>query len=226
MKINTDQCFFLAKKTDVLYAVTMKMTPRKQEILDIMWKFQSKEGYPPTVREICKSLGLASAGSLLKHLRSLEEAGFIEHTSGRKRAWKLLGRPPHLSIPLVGRIAAGAPILAEENREGELSIDPSLFGSGEAFALRVKGDSMIEAHIRDGDLAIIRPQNDAEDGLVVAVQVDDLEPEATLKILRKDSTKIELRPANANYEPLVFKGKERSRVRILGKMVGLIRPKL
>lgn len=218
--------FFLAKKTDVSYTVPMNITPRKQQILDVMRDFQLKEGYPPTVREICKRMGLASAGSLLKHMRSLEDAGFIEHSPGKKRAWKLLGRSLNHTIPVVGRIAAGAPILAQENREADIPIDPSMFGTGEAFALKVRGDSMIDAQIRDNDLAIIRPQKDVENGQVAAVQVEGLEEEATLKILKRTKNKIELRPANSNYEPLVFKGKERERVKILGRMVGLIRPKL
>lgn len=188
--------------------------------------FQQEEGYPPTVREICKRIGLASAGSLLKHMRSLEEAGFIEHSPGKKRAWKLKDQPSPLWIPVLGRIAAGAPILAEENKEFELSIDPGLFGSREAFALKVKGDSMIDAQIRENDLAIIRPQNDVENGQVAAAMVEGLESEATLKIIKKTKDTIELRPANPDYESLIFRGKERSKVKILGKMVGLIRPKL
>jgi len=203
----------------------MKITPRRKEILDYMWRSQEREGFPPTVREICKALGLASAGSLLKHLRALELNGLIQHTPNKKRAWKLVGRPPHLSIRLVGRIAAGTPILAEENREDDLPIDPAIFGYGEAFAVKVQGDSMIEAHIQDGDLAVIRQQDDAEDGEIVAVQVQEMEPEATLKIFRRTSGALELHPANAQYKPLIFKGKARSKVKILGKLIGIIRPK-
>ena len=202
----------------------MEITGRKKEILAYMWAFQEREGFPPTVREICKGIGLVSAGSLIKHLRGLEKAGLILHTPGKKRAWKLVGRPAHLSIPLVGRIAAGTPILAEENREDDLPIDPTIFGTGEAFALRVQGDSMIDAYIRDGDLAIIREQSDAEDGEIVAVQVEGFEQEATLKVLHRRGGAVELHPANTAYEPLIFPGKERSRVKILGKLIGVIRP--
>jgi repressor LexA len=224
--------FFLAKRTNVPYIVDMKITTQKKEILAYMGSFQHQEGCPPTLREICKAMGLASAGSLLKHMRGLEKAGLIEQPPGKKRAWKLtdkacdlIGRPLSPSIPLIGQIAAGTPILAEENREEELPMDPGFFGTSEAFALRVRGDSMIDAQIRDGDLAVIRPQDDAEDGQVVAVMVEGVEPEATLKVFRRRNRTVELHAANPTYGPLIFKGMERSKVKILGKLVGVIRPK-
>jgi len=174
----------------------------------------------------------SSAGSMHKHLQKLETEGYLERMPGKKRTWKLtpkawdlVGRPLPPSIPLVGQIAAGTPILAEENREDDLPVDPALFGHGQAFALRVKGDSMIDAQIRDGDLAIIRPQDDAEDGQIVAVQVEEMEPEATLKVFRRGRETVELHPANPLYQPFVFKGKERSKIKILGRFIGLIRPK-
>jgi repressor LexA len=226
------ECIFLAKRTNVFYNGTMKLTNRKKEILQCFGKFQSRKGFPPSVREIGEALDLASAGSLHKHLQALEKGGYLERIPGKKRtwnltqkAWDLIGRPLFPSIPLIGQIAAGTPILAEENKEEDLPVDPTLFGQEEAFALRVKGNSMIDAHIRDGDLAIIRPQEDAEDGQIVAVQVEDLEPEATLKVLRKRNGTIELHPANPRYKPLIFKGREKSRVRILGRLIGVIRPK-
>jgi repressor LexA len=210
----------------------MKITTQKKEILAYMSLFQHQEGCPPTLREICKAMGLSSAGSLLKHMRSMEKAGFIEQPLGKKRAWKLtdkacelIGLPWSPSIPLIGQIAAGTPILAEENREEELPIDPGLFGASEAFALRVRGDSMIDAHIRDGDLAVIRPQEDAEEGQVVAVMIEGVEAEATLKVFRRRNKAVELHAANPAYGPLIFKGKDRSKVKILGKLVGVIRPK-
>jgi repressor LexA len=210
----------------------MSITERRQQILEWLAKFQARKGFPPSVREIGEALGLASAGSLHKHLQALEKGGYLERSPGKKRtwsvtnkAWDLIGRPTPPSIPLVGQIAAGAPILAVQNREEELPVDPALFGSDEVFALRVKGDSMIDAHIQDGDLAIIRPQEDAEDGQIVAVQVEDLEPEATLKVLRRSNGGIELHPANSRYAPLIFKDAQRSKVTILGRLVGVIRPR-
>jgi repressor LexA len=126
---------------------------------------------------------------------------------------------------LVGRLSAGTPILAEENREDDLPVDPGLFGSQDAFALRVQGDSMIDAQIRDGDLAIIKPQDDAENGWIVAAMVEGLETEATLKIICRKNRDVELHAANPLYRPLIFKGEDQSRVKILGKLIGIIRRK-
>ncbi len=217
--------FFLARKACSFYTINMTVTTRQKQILDFINLFHEREGFPPSLREICKALGLVSTGSLIKHIRSLESKGFIKGTPGSKRAWKIVD-PTYKKeafIPLFGQIAAGRPILAQENKEEELPINPSFFGSSEAFALRVKGDSMIEAHIQDGDLAIIRPQQEAENGSTVAVIVEDIEPEATLKIFKIDNDQIELHPANEFYEPLVFKGKDRSKIKILGKLIGVIR---
>ncbi len=102
------------------------LSERKNQILEFISNYQQKEGYPPSVREICKALGFASPGSLLKHLRSLEVEGLIIAEPGKKRAWKLTNHPLSRSIPLIGRIAAGAPILADQNKEGDLAIDPRL----------------------------------------------------------------------------------------------------
>lgn len=224
--------FFLAKRTNVPYNDGMKLTERKRQILELFGKSQSRQGFPPSVREIVEDLGLSSAGSLHKHLQAMEQGGYLERTQGKKRTWKLtqkawdvIGRPLPPTLPLIGQIAAGTPILAEQNREDELPVDPSLFGYEDAFALRVKGDSMIDAHIRDGDLAIIRPQDDAEDGRIVAVLVEGLEPEATLKVFRRRNGTVELHPANPQYKPLRFQGEEKSKVRILGRLIGVIRPK-
>ncbi|MFH1112538.1 MAG: transcriptional repressor LexA [Pseudomonadota bacterium] len=210
----------------------MKITEVKKEILEFVANFQSREGFPPSVREICNGVHRSSVGSMHKHLQTLETGGYFERMPGKKRTWKLtskaldlVGRPSPPSIPLVGQIAAGTPILAEENREDDLPVDPALFGHEHAFALRVKGDSMIDAQIRDGDLAVIRPQDDAEDGQIVAVQVEGLEPEATLKVFRRRNGTVELHPANPQYRPFVFEGAERSKIKILGRLIGLIRPK-
>ncbi len=202
----------------------MGITDRQKEVLDFIEAFQAREGFPPSIREICKAMGLTSPGSLLKHLRALENQGFLTGMPGKKRAWKLAHQRLPFSIPLIGQIAAGVPILAEENREYDLPVDPQLFGSQDAFALRLRGDSMIEAQIRDGDLAVIRPQEDAANGEIVAVLVEGLEPEATLKILRRSKKKLELKAANSEYAPLIFKGGDMAKVKILGKLVGLIRP--
>jgi repressor LexA len=203
----------------------VNLTKRRQEILRFIEKVQGIEQHPPTVREICHGLGLASPGSLIKHLQALEREGYLSHTPGKKRAWKLLHARPRGSLPLVGQIAAGTPILAQENREDDLPVDPKLFGVEEAFALRVRGDSMIDAHIRDGDLAVIRPQQSAESGEIVAVLVQGMEAEATLKIFRVREGGLELVPANPTHQTLVFVGPDRDKMTILGKLIGVIRPK-
>jgi repressor LexA len=209
----------------------MSITDRQEELLRFIAEFKKRRLSSPSLEEMCKALGVSSRGSLVKHVRALEEQGYLVVATGKKRdwnltpkAWNLVGRTASPSIPLVGHIAAGTPILAEENREDEIPVDPALFGSGEAFALRVRGDSMIEAHIQNGDLAIIRPQGEALNGQIVAVAVDGLEVEATLKVFRTRRGGVELHPANSRYEPLVFKGEELSRVRVLGKLIGIIRP--
>lgn len=219
--------FFLAMRPFGLYNPGVTVTERQKQILDFISVFHRQEGFPPSLREICRGIGLVSHGSLIRHIRLLETQGFIKGVSGKKRAWKLVDMEARQAgqIPVLGRIAAGSPILAEENAEEHLPMNPSFFGSSDAFALRVRGDSMIEAHIRDGDMAIIRPQQDADNGAIVAVIVEGIETEATLKIFRFQNDQIELRPANKFYDPLVFNGAERSRIKILGKLIGIIRSK-
>ncbi len=202
----------------------MSITTRQRQLLDFIRRFQRQEGLSPSVRDMCAALGLTSPGSLLRHLQILESAGLLTRLPGKKRTWRLTDLSPISSIPLLGQIAAGTPILAEENREYDIPVDPKLFGSEDAFALRVRGDSMIEAQIRDGDLAIIRPQEDAGNGEIVAVLVEGMEPEGTLKILRRGKKKLELQAANPEYAPLIFKGNDMTKVKILGKLIGIIRP--
>ena len=217
--------FILVKRTNVPYSLDMGITARQKEIIDYIQAFQYEQGFPPSLREICKALGLHSPGSLIKHMRSLELHGYLSRIPDKKRAWKVTCLPSPAGVPLIGQIAAGTPILAEENREDDLPVDPGLFGSQDAFALRVQGDSMIDAQIRDGDLAIIKPQDDAENGWIVAAMVEGLETEATLKTIYRKNRNVELHAANPLYRPLIFKGEDQSRVRILGKLIGIIRRK-
>ncbi len=201
----------------------MTITHRQQQVLNFIARFQAREGFPPSVREICAHLGLQSPGSLIKHLRALEGEGLLSRNPGKKRAWKLTRPLRPGTLPLIGQIAAGTPILAAENREDEIPVDPWLFGDEDSFALRVKGDSMIEAQIKDGDLAVIRPQEEAVNGSIVAVLVEGLETEASLKTIRRGPGRLELISANAAYAPLVFEGEDVGRVKVLGRLVGLIR---
>jgi repressor LexA len=205
--------------------MSMNITARQLEVLHFIRTFQAQEGFPPSLREICHAFGLVSSGSIVKHLNALERHGHLARTPGKKRTWKLTDRGPSLSIPVIGQIAAGQPILAEENRDDTIPLDPAFFGSKEAFALHVKGDSMIAAQIRDGDLAIIRPQQEADNGDIVAVLVEGMEMEGTLKIWRHARETIELHAANPAYQPLIFTRNDRSRVTIVGKLIGIIRPR-
>jgi repressor LexA len=205
------------------YYVFMNLTPRQKSVLEFIRTCQQRTGIVPSVREICAHLGLKGPAGIHRILRLLEKRGYLVSTPGKKRSWRLPGGLPRRSIPVLGGIAAGVPIHAQENREEELPVDPSLFGADECFALRIQGDSMVEAYIADGDLAIIRPQDNADNGQIVAVMVDNILPEATLKILRKKSTAVELHAANSRYPPLVFRGRQQGKIKILGRLVGVIR---
>ena len=180
----------------------------------------------PTVREICDHFGLTGPAGIHRILHVLVEKGCLAATTGKKRSWRIPGMHSGKSIPIIGRISAGMPILAVENREDELPVDPSVFGAEDCFALRVQGDSMIEAHIEDGDLAIIRPQSHVDNWQVAAVIVEDALHEATLKTIHKTQHVTELHSANSVYEPMVFSGRQRSKIRIIGKCVGIIRTRI
>lgn len=201
----------------------MEPTRRQRQILDFIRRRLEEEGRPPSVVEMCAGLGLKSHGSLIKHLQTLENIGLLEHTPGLARSWRPAGWSPRAGIPLVGRIAAGTPLLAQEDREDDLPIDPAMFGSRDCLALRVRGDSMIEVGIFDGDLAIIEPADEAESGTIVAALVDGREPEATLKRYHNDGQNIRLEAANAGMADLVFRGDDRGRVKVVGRLRGVIR---
>jgi repressor LexA len=201
----------------------MDLTKRQAKVLQYVRSHQEKYGITPTVREICGHFGLTGPAGIHRILHVLVDKGYISTSAGKKRSWRIPGSYTGKSIPLIGRIAAGVPILAVENREEELPVDPSIFGVDNCFALHIQGDSMIDVHIKDGDLAIIRPQNHADNGEIVAVVIIEMEHEATLKILRKNQYKTELRSANRAYPLIIFSGRQRSRIRIIGKCVGIIR---
>ena len=201
----------------------IQLTPRQSSVLDYIKKHQEEYGISPSVREICSYLGLTGPAGIHKVLQQLITKGALLSNPGKKRSWLLASGPARKSIPLFGSIAAGAPIEANENLEEELQLDPGLFGCDSCFALRVRGDSMIEAHIMDGDLAIIRPQKSVYSGQIAAVMVEDILTEATLKVFRRRKGRIELHSANENYQPLVYQGDERQGVTIIGKYLGVIR---
>lgn len=170
----------------------------------------------PTVREIAQAVGVSSTATIHQHLAALEAKGFIRRGSYKHRAIELprLARPA-VNVPLLGRIAAGRPILAAEDREDELPLPRDLVGEGETFALRVRGDSMIEAGIHDGDLVVVRRQPTAANGEVVAALVGD---EATVKFYHREADRVRLQPANSAMEPIYARD-----VTILGKVVLVLR---
>ena len=207
------------------------LTERQQEIWNYLVEYQDRHGYPPTVREIGAQVGLASPSTVHAHLANLERAGYIRRDPTKPRALEVVGRERGSAaaedsrtrvLPLVGQIAAGGPLLAEQNVEDHLAVpEPLVAGSGEDFLLRVKGDSMIEAGILDGDLLVVRRQQDARDGeIVVALAGDDESAnEATVKTFYREADgRVRLQPENTALAPIYA-----DHVKILGKVVGVFR---
>ena len=185
--------------------------------------FLREKGFPPTLREIASQFGLKGPKGPQKTLSILERKGYLRRVPGGSRAIEILGLPfprgQSLSVPIVGRVMAGEPVLAIENIEGYINLDRSLVSSEDVFLLRVQGDSMIDAHIQDGDFALVKPQKDAENGEIVVALIDD---EATIKRIFKKRDLIRLEPANPSMEPIVVKKGEK-RVALIGKVVGIFR---
>ncbi|HMB71850.1 MAG TPA: transcriptional repressor LexA [bacterium] len=197
------------------------LTPRQREILDWLRDEIDRRGLPPTIREIGESFGIRSTKGVEDHLAALERKGYIRREKGKSRAIEVADRPDLRGarlVPLVGRIAAGAPVLAVENHEGTFVFDESLVGAGETFLLRVQGDSMTKTGILDSDLVIVRKQDDARNGDIVAARVGD---EATVKRFRKGGGRVTLLPENDAYDPIEVDPTEG--FEILGKVVGVYR---
>jgi len=203
--------------------MTSDLTPRQKSVLDFIISHQQQHQMAPTVREICSHLGLSAPAGVHRILNVLRDRGYLTAEPGKKRSWRFAGELPVKGVPLIGEIAAGVPLEAVENFEEEVAISPSIFGCDTCFGLKVKGDSMVDAHILDGDIAIIRPQKRVESGEIAAVMVQDLLPEATLKRVRRTKASLILEAANPAYESLVFRGRQRKQVTILGKYVGVVR---
>ena len=205
------------------------LTARQQEIWNYLVEYVDRHGYPPTVREIGEQVGLASPSTVHAHLANLERAGLLRRDPTKPRALELIGRERReaqpvageladvLRLPLVGQIAAGGPMLAEENIEEFIPMPSSTKGD---FLLRVKGESMIEAGILDGDLVIVQRAQDARNGeIVVALAGDDESAdEATVKTFYKEQGRVRLQPENSSLEPIYAK-----HVQILGRVVGVFR---
>jgi repressor LexA len=206
------------------------LTGRQREIFDFLSEYVRERGYPPTVREIGEAVGLASPSTVHAHLANLERAGLLKRDPTKPRALELIGRDRAGSasngdsrtrkLPLVGQIAAGGPLLAEDDVEDYLEVPELLAAGGADFLLRVKGESMIQAGILDGDYVVVRKQQDARDGdIVVALAGDDeTADEATVKRFFREADRVRLQPENDALEPIYA-----DHVQILGKVIGVFR---
>jgi repressor LexA len=201
-----------------------RLTDRQREVLEFMQHFTETHGVPPTVREIGGRFHVTPRAAF-DHLRALERKGYLRRrsTEGRtSRALTLAIKPASThEVPILGRIAAGAPLLAEENRDGTLPLDPSWVGGrgDDVFGLRVRGESMINAHIVEGDLVLVRRQDHAHPGDIVVALVDG---EATVKRFAREGHAVLLRPEHPTMAPIVVREGEKD-LRIIGKVVGLVR---
>jgi repressor LexA len=202
----------------------VELTGRQQEIWAFLADYVDRHGYPPTVREIGEAVGLASPSTVHAHLANLERAGLLRRDPTKPRALELLGREKSGAavvelpkLPLLGQIAAGGPLLAEQNVEDEIAVPETLRGD---FLLRIKGDSMVNAGILDGDIVVVRRAQDARNGeIVVALAGDDESAdEATCKTFYRDKGRVRLQPENDELEPIFAE-----HVQVLGKVVGVFR---
>ncbi|MBT8213102.1 MAG: transcriptional repressor LexA [Acidimicrobiia bacterium] len=203
-----------------------KITTRQQQVLDFILSEVSGRGYPPSVREIGEAIGLRSPSTVHSHLSALVKAGYLRRDPSKPRAIEVidpgqpaegLHRAPVRDVPLVGRIAAGSPILAEEDIDEIYPLPTELVGNDPVFMLQVRGDSMIDAGIHDGDYVVVRRQADATDGEIVAALVEG--EEATVKRLQRIDGRVVLHAENPAFPPMVFS----EGVEILGKVVALLR---
>ncbi len=208
--------------------MTGEITHRQRQILDVIARAVAERGYPPSVREIGEAVGLSSPSTVHSHLSALVKSGHLRRDpskpraievvdSGRDAADDALHRAPVRDVPLVGRIAAGSPILAEEDIEEIYPLPTELVGNDPVFMLRVRGDSMIDAGIRDGDYVVVRRQPEARDGELVAALVEG--EEATVKRFQRRDGRVVLHAENPAYPPMVFS----EGIEILGRVVAVLR---
>ena len=201
--------------------VELKLTKRQQEIFDFIQRYASRYGYPPTVREIGKAVGLASSSTVHAHLANLQKSGLLRRNPTKPRAIEVMfdkakqAITPSEGLPLVGQVAAGQPVLAEENIEDYVDVPAAAGGETGEYLLRVRGDSMRDAGILEGDFVVVKSQESAQDGDIVVAMVGE---EATVKRFFREPDHIRLQPENPAMEPI--RSKE---VRVLGRVVGLLR---
>jgi len=202
------------------------LTDRQQQVLDYIRDIVAERGYPPSVREIGEAVGLSSPSSVHAQLNSLVKAGAIKKDPTKPRAIVIVDEPATVTeiddrrmrdVPILGRIAAGTPILAAEHIDEVMPLPTELVGDGPVFLLEVKGDSMVDAGIHEGDLVAIHKQSDARDGEIVACLIDG--EEATVKRLQRRDGKVYLHSENPAYEPMVFS----DGVELIGKVVSVLR---
>jgi len=198
------------------------LTLKQERVFSFLKDYLSRHGYPPTVREIAQHLKMAGPHSAKRFLDMLEQKGYIRRVAKSSRAIELVDAPSPSAVrlvPIIGKVRAGTPLLALENIEGNLALDRSLARWKDAFLLRVVGESMIGAHIEDGDLALVKPQPTASNGEIVVVLLND---EATIKRFFREKDAIRLEPANPSMKPIIIK-KGEAEVGIVGKVVVILR---
>lgn len=191
-----------------------ELTKRQRQILDYIYEYAAEEGYPPTIRQIGANFGIRSPNGVADHLKAIERKGEIKLRKNTARGIELL-KSPQKGIPLIGRIAAGEPILAAENIDDYIAIERMFPIDGKCFALRVKGESMKDSGILDGDIVVVRSQSVAKNGDIVVAIIDD---EATVKFFYREKHSIRLQPANEDYAPIYSKN-----IEIRGIVIGVIR---
>jgi repressor LexA len=204
--------------------MTRGLTDKQERILNFIVEYVEDKGYPPSIREIGTAFEISSLRGVTVHLDALERKGYIKRAN-TSRSITVIGRTGATSpkrnvtfLPLVGTIAAGMPITATENIESMVPVPQEMVSTVQgAFVLRVKGDSMVDAHITDGDFVVIKPQQTAQNGDLVAAMLED---EATVKTFEQSGSSTRLLPANPNYEPIDF---SREGSRVIGRVIGLIR---
>jgi len=210
-----------------------RLKDREMKILNYMKEEIRKKGYPPTVREICNALNIKSTSTAHKDIAALEQSGYIVKDPSKPRALMVYDpntdkdhiikdpapvRTDVIAIPVIGRIAAGTPILAQENIEDSFPVPARFVGRGENFMLTVRGESMVEVGIFDGDYILVESQNTANNGDIVVAMVDGFESEATVKTFYKEKDHIRLQPENSAMSPILVRD-----VKILGKVKGVFR---
>lgn len=207
----------------LMYKSFVDLTERQKDVLQVLVEETEKKGYPPTVREIGKIVGLSSSATVYNHLKQLEKKGYIKKDPAKPRAIEIVNKALKINknlvnVPLVNQVTAGEPLQVFENIADTFPLPFDFLKTKDVFMLHVKGESMINAGIFDGDLVIVQKQNTAEDGEIIVALIDD---EATVKKFYKGHNYIRLQPENNSYAPLIIRSNQQ--LHILGKVIGLLR---